>query len=172
MSGETNSVKDVLDQRSEVLDKIEEQLGLGRFDKESPPVQPAEIQRYLSMSRDELESLSEEDCTYGSTQISQYLIFVQRHINRLKSIRSWACNELKKIVAKEFDNFSGPWEMREYKVVSENDVAEKLKNMEVFAEQQILRMDYLPQALKNLADQINSIKFLRIKRDKSREEQC
>jgi hypothetical protein len=163
MNGDQNSR---LDERNTLLDNIEKQLGLIALPKE-PNLDKNEINKIMELSRTELEALSTEDCEYGSYLVSQYSMFVQRHINRLNAIKIWAENELKQIVASAFDTHTGPWEMREPKIVNENSAAKKLKDMSIFAEQQLARLDNIPRRLDALSSRLDGLKFSKIRENKS-----
>lgn len=160
MTGDQNSR---LEARNNQLDVIENQIGLSYVDKEMPPASVSEIQKYLDMTRNQLEAMSVEDCEHAAYIITSYSLWLQRYINRIKSIKYWASNELKKIVAKEFDNYSGPWDLRETKISNENEAAARLKEIEIYSEQQSLRLEYLPRSLDNLSKRIDSIKFSKMR---------
>lgn len=160
MSGETNLKYDVAHWDS-ILDSYEKQLGLPEFkyskDGEELPNE-TDVQLYLSMSRDALEKMGSEDAGIAAAILSGYAFYLGRAFNREIARVNWAKSTMKSLVANDLNNHKAySFEEKLLLSVKNNDVAGKLNNIAVYAQQRADRLNYMSASVKNLADALTSI---------------
>lgn len=148
--------KDKLNKREEILDKYESNIGLPA---NVPPGPKEELEEFLSMSRDEVEGMTLEKAYSVSYRLSQFSFYIQRSINREKSIIIWAESELSSIVAKELDQYDQymKYDAKVSLICSQNNAALELKRIITYAKQRCLRLESVSDGLKNMSYVISLI---------------
>jgi len=151
MSGEVNSTEHNMEIIVKALDDYELSCGL------PAPVIPCdgtELNQYLTMDRQAIESLSSEDCGQVAYRLIQAGLFIQRNINREEARIVWAKASLQEIINKSvqtFDKFV-KYEIRVATIVKDDEAAQKLNKIIPYAEQRVKRLAYIATSLKNLSD--------------------
>ena len=77
----TRTAKEDLQHWDNILDEYESSIALPKYSAQYG-VSESEINQYLTMTRDELEKISPEDCAQISYRLAQFSFHVQRTINR------------------------------------------------------------------------------------------
>ena len=80
------------------LDEFEASLGLP---ENVAPGEMEELQSYLTMSKDLIESFTPQRLISISIRLSQYSFYLQRCINKSKAIKTWATHQITRIASTE-----------------------------------------------------------------------
>ncbi len=145
-----NTQKERLSKRSLLLDTYENQIGLP---PNLPPGDEGELQEYLIMDRQVIEAMSPDKAYSISVRMSQYGFYLQRCINRDKSILTWADSELTKLIAKhlsDYDQFT-KYEAKVALICRENVAAQEIQDIKSYASQRIDRLSELSAGIRNLS---------------------
>lgn len=139
-----------------ILDEYEKSIGLPTH---KVSVSEEELNKYLSMNRDEIDKMSPEDCAGISMRLSQVGFYIQRQQNREKSRQIWADAELTKIIAGENDHYDKYMrhDVKVATIIKDNSFATSLYDISRYASQRVQRLEFLSTSLKNLADVLLNI---------------
>lgn len=133
----TDGTDYVLGRVKEVETKISDIENVGRYQY---VIGCAEIENILNYTETQLSKLTSEECDINSYQCAQYLIELQRRINKAKTIKNWSNENLSIVIAREYTNYKTdkftPYEVVKYSVIGDNSYAKKLH--EVIQEQDII----------------------------------
>lgn len=154
-NGEQNSPgqnpQDKLKVRDDLLDQYESKVGL-------PTLQEAkltdEVQGYLSLTRDEMDKLSPEDCAEIGTRLEQAAFHIQRFLNKEVGHVTWAKDALRLHIADRLSNYRGSFTQQEAQAIKEDGYATKLNGVVTYAQQRADRLAYLSTSLTRLADRM------------------
>lgn len=150
------SSKEELNHWDKLLDEYEQSIGMSTYKTDFLP--ESELNSYLSMSRDELERLTPDDCAQISYRLGQFSFHIQRTINRELARHNWADETIKEIIADEINNYKGyGYVEKSYQAIKHNDKAISLNKIKKYAKQRADRLSYLANGVKNLSDIIMSI---------------
>jgi hypothetical protein len=144
------NINEKLKENQDILDAYEKSHGVPNI---KPPGTEEELQEYISMERDVIEKLPPEKIWSISVRLSQYSFYLQRSINRSKSIITFANNEINKIVANEigqYDKFT-KHDIKVYQICKTNVAAMELIKIKLYAEQVVDRFSELSNGVKNLS---------------------
>tara|TARA_R110000824_G_scaffold327224_2_gene514138 strand:+ start:3202 stop:3666 length:465 start_codon:yes stop_codon:yes gene_type:complete len=111
-----------------------------------------EIQKYLTMSREELKGLNIEDCAEISCRLAQYSIYVQRLMNIERGILKWAEHKILEAVSVEsqqYDKFI-KHEVKVRLIAKENSHVQRLLDLINYATQTSTRLEYFAGDIKEL----------------------
>lgn len=166
MNGKTElqpkTSKEELQYWDSVLDTYENSLGLPEYN--TSIFGSEEINKYLSMTRDEIEKLTPEDCAQISYRLAQYCFFIQRTLNREIARNNWADCSIKEVIADEINNYKGyGYIEKSLQAIKHNDKASGLDKIKKYAQQRIDRLSYLAGNIKNLSDIILSVQKTKVK---------
>ena len=101
----SQSSKEELQHWDNILDEYEKSIGLSVY---SPSLLPeAELQEYLTMSRDMIEKLQPDDCIQIAYRLGQFSFHIQRTINREIARYNWADETIKEVVADDINTYKG-----------------------------------------------------------------
>jgi hypothetical protein len=154
MSNKT--AKEELQDWDNLLDEYESGIGLPRYISSSLP--ETELNSYLTMSRDELEKLTPEDCGQISYRLSQFSFHIQRTINREIARNNWAENTIKILIADEINNYKGyGYIEKANQAIKHNEKAQALYKIKTYSGQRTDRLSYIANSIKNLSDILISI---------------
>ena len=154
MSGEQESIVGKWDK---ILDGYEKSISLPPF---LPPGEETELQGYLTMNRDHLEKLDEEDCKIIAFRLGQFSFHIQRAQNRELARINWAKSTNKTNLAHAVLNYKAySYEERLYQATKDDDAAKKLNQIAIYAQQRNDRLNFLSTGIKNLSDIMKSIYF-------------
>ena len=144
------NISEKLKENQEILDAYEKSHSLPEL---KPPGTEEELQEYLSMERDIIEKLPPEKIWPICVRLSQYSFYLQRSINRSKSIITFANNEINKIVANEinqYDKFT-KHDVKVFQICKTNVAASELIKIKLYAEQLVDRFTDLSSGVKNIS---------------------
>jgi hypothetical protein len=143
--------KDQMDVIVKALDDYEGECGLPQLKN---PCNKEELEQYFSMTRDQIEKLSNEDCGQIAYRLSQFAFHLQRLNNREHARLAWANAKLNDSIASEvggFDKFM-KHEMKISLLKQNNSAVKSVADILTYAEQRIQRLNFLSASIKNLAD--------------------
>jgi uncharacterized protein (UPF0335 family) len=150
------SSKEELQEWDNILDEYESTIGLPKYVSTALP--ETELNQYLTMSRDEIEKLSPEDCAQISYRLGQFSFHIQRTINRELARLNWSEDNIKVVIADEINNYKGyGFVEKSLQAIKHNDRASSLNKIKIFAKQRSDRLSYLANSIKNLSDILLSI---------------
>ena len=153
-SGKSDYDIDVWDQ---ILDEYESSLGLPKFKEFGGNEE--RIEQYLSMSRDQLEKLDRQTCAVIAYELVAYSVFIQRALNRQMARVNWAKENIKRIIGPKLGNYKGSWNQQEYSAIKDDDVANKLQRIKIYAQGRVDRLSFLASSLKNLGDFLKNLQY-------------
>lgn len=154
--------KEELEHWDKILDEYENGLGLPKYN--SNAMSESELNGYLTMSRDEIEKITPEDCGQIAYRLSQFSFHIQRTVNRETARHNWAEDTIKSVIANELNNYKGyGYVEKYYQAVNNNEKALSLSKIQKYAKQRIDRLSYLANCLKNLSDILMSIQKNKVK---------
>jgi hypothetical protein len=145
-----------------ILDEYENSIGIPKYSTSS--IEEAEFNRYLNMSRDEIEKLTPEDCGAIALRLNQFSFHTQRTINREQSRYDWSEDTIKNIIADEINNYKGyGYVEKAAQAIKHNDRAQSLEKIKKYAKQRINRLSYLANSINNMANTLINIQKLKVK---------
>ena len=149
MSGEAGlTTKERLSQFEEILNEYNNKVGLGF----KPIYQPAELQKYMTLTYDEVSKLDEAECKSASYILSQYAFYLRKEINRHNVRVYWAQKHLGDLLAKEakkFDNVYG-YEQKLAAMCVDNEYAKAVGQILFHAKSRVMELE-------DVTDHITSI---------------
>jgi hypothetical protein len=159
----TKTAKEELQYWDKILDEYEKTLSFPEYGA-GCSVSESEINGYLSMTRDEIEKLSPEDCAQISYRLSQFAFHVQRSLNREIARYNWSDETTKETIADEINNYKGyGYIEKSLQAIKHNDKATSLNNIKKYAKQRMDRLSYIANSIKNLSDIMLSIQKTKVK---------
>jgi len=156
------SSKEELQHWDKILDEYENSIGLSEYS--TSIINNEEINKYTSMTRDEIEKLNPEDCAQISYRLSQFAFYLQRSLNRELARYNWAEESIKEVIADEINNYKGyGYIEKSLQAIKHNEKASGLNSIKKYAKQRSDRLQYLANNLKNLSDVMLSIQKSKVK---------
>jgi hypothetical protein len=156
------SSKEELQHWDKILDEYENTIGLSEYSQNV--INNEEINKYTSMTRDEIEKLSPEDCAQISYRLSQFAFYLQRSLNRELARYNWAEENIKEVIADEINNYKGyGYIEKSLQAIKHNEKASGLNSIKKYAKQRSDRLQYLANSIKNLSDVMLSIQKTKVK---------
>lgn len=152
----SKSSKEELQYWDKILDEYENTIGLAEYSTNI--INNQEINLYTTMSRDEIEKLSPEDCAQISYRLSQFSFYIQRTLNREIARYNWSEESIKEVIADEINNYKGyGYIEKSLQAIKHNEKASGLNTIKKYAKQRSDRLQYLANSIKNLSDIMLSI---------------
>lgn len=158
MNGEIQSGRKTIDDRRKEIDDaittFTDSLGIPR---KFANVDIAK--EYMSVTRDELNTLSREECLNRAFILSQHSFNIQLQYNTESARVKWANTLLGKI-ASNVDYANGKWvnfEEKKLKAAINDDAAGRLLDIKNYAEARMTHLEFLASSLNNM---INTLKEL------------
>lgn len=114
----------------------------------------AEYEKYMQLSKQELDTLSEEECMHGSYSISQQIIYIQRQVNKHSARIKWCAAVTNSIAAKHWDDYDKylKAEIRIQLICKQNDFLQKVDKIRNLAEQRLERFNNITMGMKYMSD--------------------
>mgnify|MGYP001174833270 CR=1 FL=1 len=140
------------------LKQFEVAVGLGSLG-------PTEVDKWLNISPQKLNKMSEEDCAEASYLLTQEATFIQSQINTLQSKIDWCNRKINSIIAPIIKTQITRYMENELKrayAVKQDDVAERLQQISNEASSYHSRLVYMPNSLRAQSDKLT--KYQEIKR--------
>ena len=158
----SRTAKEDLQYWDSILDEYESSISLPKYSNQYG-VSEQEINQYLSMSRDEIEKLTPEDCAQIAYRLAQFAFHIQRTLNREIARLNWSEETIKETIADEINNYKGyGFIEKSLQAIKHNEKASSLNNIKKYAKQRIDRLSYISNGLKNLSDIIMSIQRTKV----------
>lgn len=155
--------KEELQYWDKILDEYEKSLSFPEYVL-GCAVAESEVNKYLSMTRDEIEKLNPEDCAQISYRLSQFAFYVQRSLNREIARYNWSDETIKETIADEINNYKGyGYIEKSLQAIKHNDKASSLNSIKKYAKQRMDRLSYIANSVKNLSDVMLSIQKTKVK---------
>lgn len=115
MSGENESrtltAKDALKEFESLVDKYETDINL-LF----PKCQPSNIESALNLTEQDLNQMNSEECGAKAHTLSQYILYLQKEINRNTIRVNWAKNKMNLLIAAKFNEYGDKYTKVEIKM--------------------------------------------------------
>ena len=160
MSNKT--AKEDLQYWDSILDEYEASLAMPKYSPQYG-VTEQEINQYLTMSRNEIEKLTPEDCAQISYRLAQFSFHLQRTVNREIARFNWADESIKETIADEINNYKGyGFIEKSLQAIKHNDKASALNSIKKYAKQRIDRLSYIANNIKNLSDILLNIQKIKV----------
>lgn len=157
------NTKEQVEQWDKVLDEYESSIGLGQY-TDSNNFTNEELNKYFTMTRDEIEKQSPDSCSEIALRLSQYAFFIQRTLNREIARHNWAEESIKETIADEINNYKGyGYAEKSLQAIKHNEKASALNKIKKYAKQRMDRLSYLANNIKNLSDILMSINKNKVK---------
>lgn len=154
--------KDELAYWDNILDEYENKIGLPKYN--NMVISEDELNQYLTMSRDEIEKLTPEDCGHIALRLSQFGFHTQRTINREQARFDWADDTIKNVIADELNTYKGyGYVEKASQAIKHNDRANSLEKIKKYAKQRINRLSYLANSINNISNTLINIQKLKVK---------
>lgn len=145
-----------------ILDEYEKSIGLPRYRPEV--VSESELNDYLTMSRDEIEKLTPDDCCQIAYRLGQFSFHTQRTINREHARFDWAEETIKSVIADEINNYKGyGYIEKSLQAIKHNSRAFSLDKIKRYAKQRIDRLSYIANSINNLSNILINIQKNKVK---------
>lgn len=164
---------EIIDQK--LKDRVVEiEKGLDLFEQNTaslPQFQKVECPTCLSLSTDDLKRRSPEDLIDFSFQINMYLLYLQRLINRTKSLERWGKAKLDEIAAGEIPSIGNEYGFNERMLMAKNQ-SSICKRLNAFITQRSMELDrlhYVPEQIKIISETIRDMRFVAMKKEKQYE---
>lgn len=155
--------KEDLQHWDNILDEYEKSLSFPSYST-AGAVSESEINDYLSMSRDQIEKLSPEDCAQISYRLAQFAFHVQRSLNREIARYNWSDESIKEAIADDINNYKGyGYVEKAFQAIKHNDKANSLNSIKKYAKQRMDRLSYIANSIKNLSDIILAVQKTKVK---------
>lgn len=156
------NTKEQVNEWDRILDEYENSIGLGTY--KSDILSEEELNKYLLMSRDELEKTTPEICGEIAYRLGQFSFHVQRSVNREISRANWAEESIKETIADEINEYKGyGYIEKSYQAIKHNEKAQALQKIKKYAKQRSDRLQYLANSIKHLSDIMLSIQKAKVK---------
>jgi hypothetical protein len=156
------SSKDEVEYWDKILDEYESGIGLTQYRSDILP--ESELSTYLTMTRDELEKLTPDDCGQIAYRLGQFSFHVQRTVNREQARYDWADDTIKSVIADEINSYKGyGYVEKSLQAIKHNDRAVSLDKIRKYAKQRINRLSYLANSINNLCNIIINIQKVKVK---------
>lgn len=154
--------KDELSYWDSILDEYETSIGLPRYNNNI--MSESELNTYLTMSRDEIEKLTPDDCGQIAYRLSQFSFHTQRTINREQARFDWADETIKSIIANELNSYKGYGYLeKSLQAIKQNEKASALDKIKKYAQQRINRLAYIATSINNLSNILMNIQKNKVK---------
>lgn len=150
------TAKEEINEWDRILDEYENGIGLNKYAPDTLP--EAELNQYLTMSRDALEKLTIEDCGQIAYRLAQFAFHIQRTLNREIARFNWSEETIKETIADEINNYKGyGYIEKSAQAIKHNEKAQAINKIKKYAKQRSDRLTYLASSIKNLSDILISI---------------
>ena len=156
------TAKDEVSYWDNILDEYENSIGLPRY--QASVLSESELNQYLTMSRDEIEKLTPEDCGQIAYRLSQFSFHTQRTINREQARYDWAEDTIKSIIADEINSYKGyGYVEKSSQAIKHNDKANAIDKIKKYAKQRLNRLSYLATSINNMSNILLNVQKLKVK---------
>jgi hypothetical protein len=156
------TAKDEVSYWDNILDEYENSIGLPRY--QASVLSESELNQYLTMSRDEIEKLTPEDCGQIAYRLSQFSFHTQRTINREQARYDWAEDTIRSIIADEINSYKGyGYVEKSSQAIKHNDKANAIDKIKKYAKQRLNRLSYLATSINNMSNILLNVQKLKVK---------
>ena len=156
------TAKDEIAYWDNILDEYENSIGLPKY--KASVLSEDELSQYLTMTRDEIEKLTPEDCGQIAYRLSQFSFHTQRTINREQARFDWAEDTIKSIIADEINSYKGyGYIEKSSQAIKHNEKASAIDKIKKYAKQRLNRLSYLATSINNMSNILLSVQKLKVK---------
>ena len=156
------TAKEEISYWDDILDGYENGIGLPKYVASFMPEE--ELSNYLSMSRDEIEKLTPEDCGQVAYRLAQFSFHTQRTANREQARYDWAEDTIKSIIADEINSYKGyGYVEKSMQAIKHNEKASSLEKIRKYAKQRLNRLSYLSSSINNMSHILLNVQKLKVK---------
>ena len=156
------NTKEQVENWDKVLDEYEKGVGFSSYGQNK--FDDMEFSNYFTMSRDQIEKLTPEDCAQISYRLAQFAFHVQRTVNRELARYNWSDETIKETIADELNSYHGyGYAEKSLQAIKHNSGAQSLNKIKKYAKQRADRLQYLSTNIKNLSDILLSVQKTKVK---------
>lgn len=142
---------------SQKLRKLEEIEGIIQEYENSlvgSPYQNNEFEKFLKLTRQELEKMTDHECFMAAYNIGQQILYIQRKLNKESARVKWCAATLNALVSNRWNNYSEmiKYEIKVNMIIKEDDFLESVNKLKNMAEQRIERLNNITINLKYMSD--------------------
>lgn len=153
-----NVKKDRIDQVDELLSEYtEEKLLLKKIKMGDPQ---------LDVGTNDLKKMTSEELNYWRFEVTMYLTFLQKEINKHRSRANWAANALKTYINNKAIDFDGyGMDEKRAKAMKNDTFATKLSKLSLESQATLDRLEYIPARINALTEIAKDIIWARRRED-------
>lgn len=141
-----------LEEQAAFLDKWENDIGIKTISV------PPDIDYALSLTYNQLEKLTPEQCAHYAYVLSEYALYIQKLNNRESAKYKSINHEIGKLVAPKLSQYEYiSHEMKVHLIAKENTVVEGLFKRLNLQEQKLERLSFVSSHIKHLSDALNNV---------------
>jgi hypothetical protein len=122
--------------------------------------QDEEISSIVSMTQDDINTLTRSQCNTFGFKLIQYALNLQLRVNKTRALRDLLDSHIKKAIAREIHNYKGmSWEYAEINVVNNDAAIEKIYDRVKELDRYITLAYNLIVIIKDMAKKIEGIAY-------------
>lgn len=128
------------------------------------PTVPYSADRYaqiLSMTSEELDKLTIEDCVKNEYLLASYALFIKRVLNTEQSRIVFLEHKINSIICQIDTDRYNSWQVRRYQAIKDNAAAQKYQEDLIVAQQKHARLEDLYFGINNISDKLNNIRYMK-----------
>lgn len=112
-----------------------------------------EATKLLTISRNELEKMTPEDCGYAAYALTQYVIYLQKMVNYEESVVNYCESSINFVVGKKISQYNA-YSFNEKRMLAINDdtYAKEVLRLQVIAKSRVDSMAFIINKVQNLAN--------------------
>lgn len=160
--GEIKSSNDYREDFERRLDEILDNLVIPK------PKISNDISEVVSLTYDQLKSISPQECLIFSYQLKQYSYYIQQKQNRFKNIEHWAKESLRKLNGRYAQNYGSQYSRYDERcdmLLADNKAAQSLVKIIIEAGSGSNELDSLAFKLADLARTLTDLSNVKRKED-------
>ncbi len=126
------------------------------------PVSDEDVDKLLNISPQELARLTGEDCNARAYSLFAHNLVIQKRMNSLISKKKWAENNVKYLVAREWNNYGDSYSKYEdikYKIANENGSVYQFMRLQSDCELEIDALSFVCARIQSIAETLNSLSY-------------
>lgn len=129
--------------------------------KPSVPYAADYYENVLSMTEDQINRLTIEECVKYEYILSSYSLYIKRAANIENSRIIYLKHKINMIISSIDTESYQSWDMRRYQAIMSNEAAKKFQDDLIVAEQKYARLSDIHFGVNNIADKIGTIRYIK-----------
>jgi hypothetical protein len=124
-----------------------------------------EVEFILSLTKGQLNAMSEEECGVGGFLLKSYATFIQREYNKHKAVTNWANRELDFFFSQEYHNIGDKFTKADVKrmmFIAQNSGAKALYDIIVKSEGICTELEFVSMRLADMGDALSRVKQVKL----------